>query len=137
MRISSAVIVVWLIIGAIERDLDLEASCPAALLERDCLLAILPLEHTAKMQTSQGETDALKFHAFDLSGKEPEDLGTGMFFQDVLVRMAAGQVREVLARRARHLDGTVQARWSHATRRLPRPHAASLSRVLPQGRLLG
>ena len=76
-----------------------EGPTAAALLERDCLLALLPLEHTEKMQTAQGETDALKFHAFDLSGKEPEDLGTGMFFQDVLVKNLAPLVGQYVVGR--------------------------------------
>ena len=61
-------------------------------------VALLPLE-VREYETQLGERTGLRFHAFDLSGESAVDLGTGVFWQQVLVeRLSTMTGRWVVAR---------------------------------------
>jgi len=56
-------------------------------------VALLPIERKT-YDTKLGERLGVRFRAFDLSGAQPDDLGTGVFFQEVLVEKLSKMMHE-------------------------------------------
>jgi hypothetical protein len=65
----------------------------AASLQELKAVALYPLEHKT-YETKHGERQGLRFRAYDLSGQVAEDLGTGVFFQEVLVEKLSKMMRQ-------------------------------------------